>query len=585
MFFVVKITGGEILKRVLEKEGVRYVFGVPGDQLYPFLNALYDSKIKFVTFHHEANAAHAADGWARVTGELGVVVATVGPGAANLVGGVYPAFAENIPILIITAQNQTFRSYPDHGSMQALDQLSLFKPITKWNAVINHWSRIVELTERAIRIALSDKPGPVHIDIPSDVLHQTVDEEEVRVHEKESYKPTGMPVPNSEILKKIARMLISAEKPIIHAGGGVIRSGASRELIELAEYLQIPVIPSISGRGCIPEDHPLCLIPHSFGALAAQSEADLVLLIGSKLGDLDFFGRPPLWGDYDTQKFIQIDISAENIALNRPVEIGVVGDAKETLIALLDIIKRETLPRSPLEKNRYYKDLERQWVQQFESVSMSDQIPIHPLRVIREVRSFYPRNAISVIDGGNTTVWAHYLNRIYEPNTFLSSTAGDSGHLGSGVGYAIAAKLAYPDRDVYCITGDGAFGMGMADLETAKRLKLQITFIVLNDSAWGMIRAGQMLYYEKRYVGVDFEEIRYDLIAKAMGCYGERVEDPKEIKNALRRAKDSGLPAVIDVKIDREVIPPDFQTLATIWLEGCEPPPKIVKKEESTLIR
>jgi acetolactate synthase-1/2/3 large subunit len=189
------------------------------------------------------------------------------------------------------------------------------------------------------------------------------------------------------------------------------------------------------------------------------------------------------------------------------------------------------------------------------------------------------------VDGGNTTVWAHYLNRIYEPNTFLSSTAGDSGHLGSGVGYAIAAKLAYPDRDVYCITGDGAFSMGMADLETAKRLGLQITFVVLNDSSWGMIRAGQTLYYERRYIGVDFNEIRYDLIAKAMGCYGERVEDPNEIKNALKRAKDSKLPAVIDVKIDREVIPPDFQTLATIWLEGCEPPPKIIKKEETTLAK
>ncbi|MGC8949428.1 MAG: thiamine pyrophosphate-binding protein [Thermoprotei archaeon] len=582
---MVKITGGEILKRVLEKEGVRYVFGVPGDQLYPFLNALYDSKIKFVTFHHEANAAHAADGWARVTGELGVVVATVGPGAANLVGGVYPAFAENIPILIITAQNQTFRSYPDRGSMQALDQLSLFKPITKWNTIINHWSRIVELTERAIRVALSDKPGPVHIDIPSDVLHQTVDEENVKIHERENYRPMKKPIPEFETLKRIAKMLISAEKPIIHAGGGVIRSGASKELIELAEYLQIPVTTSVSGRGCIPEDHPLCLIPHSFGALTAQNEADLVLLIGSKLGDLDFFGRPPLWGDYDAQKFIQIDVSAENIALNRPVEIGVVGDAKETLAALLDIVKKEVPPRSMLEKNRYYKDLERQWIEQFESMSMTDQIPIHPLRVIREVRSFYPRNAISVIDGGNTTVWAHYLNRIYEPNTFLSSTAGDSGHLGSGVGYAIAAKLAYPDKDVYCITGDGAFSMGMADLETAKRLGLQITFIVLNDSSWGMIRAGQTLYYEKRYIGVDFSEIRYDLIAKAIGCYGERVEDPKEIKNALERAKASELPAVIDIKIDREVIPPDFQTLATIWLEGCEPPPKIVKKEESTLAK
>jgi acetolactate synthase-1/2/3 large subunit len=580
-----RITGGEVLKRVLEKEGVRYVFGVPGDQLYPFLNALYDSNIKFVTFHHEANAAHAADAWARITGELGVVVATVGPGAANLIGGVYPAFAENIPILVITAQNQTFRSYPDFGSMQALDQLSLFKAVTKWNVVINHWNRIVELTQRAIRIAMSGKPGPVHIDFPTDILHQTGDEEEIKIHEREKYRPVKKPIPDLDSLKKIAKMLINAERPLIHAGGGVLRAKASKELIELAEYLQIPVTTSVSARGCIPEDHPLCLVPHSYGAIAAQNEADLVLLIGTKLGDLDLFGRPPIWGDYTTQKFIQIDIDAENIALNRPIELGVIGDAKETLSVLLDIIKKETEPKNYRERNRYYKELEKQWIEQFEKIAMMDQIPIHPLRVIHEVRAFYPRNAIAVIDGGNTTVWAHYLNRVYEPNTFLSSAAGDSGHLGSCIGYAIAAKLANPEREVYCIAGDGAFSMGIAELETAKRLGLQITFVVLNDSAWGMIKAGQTLYYEKRYIGVDFGEIRYDLIAKAMGCYGERIEDPKEIRGALERAKLSGFPAVLDIKIDREVIPPDFQTLAMIWLEGCEPPPKIIKKEELSVVK
>jgi Thiamine pyrophosphate-requiring enzymes [acetolactate synthase, pyruvate dehydrogenase (cytochrome), glyoxylate carboligase, phosphonopyruvate decarboxylase] len=574
-----RITGGEVLKRVLEKEGVRYVFGVPGDQLYPFLNALYDSNIKFVTFHHEANAAHAADAWARITGELGVVIATVGPGAANLIGGVYPAFAENIPILVMTAQNQTFRSYPDFGSMQALDQLSLFKAVTKWNVVINHWNRIVELTQRAIRIAMSGKPGPVHIDFPTDILHQTGDEEEIKIHEREKYRPVKKPIPDLDSLKKIAMMLINAERPLIHAGGGVLRAKASKELIELAEYLQIPVTASVSGRGCIPEDHPLCLVPHSYGAIAAQNEADLVLLIGSKLGDLDLFGRPPIWGDYATQKFIQIDIDAENIALNRPIELGVIGDAKETLSVLLDIIKKEIEPKNYRERNRYYKELEKQWIEQFEKIVMMDQIPIHPLRVIHEVRAFYPRNAIAVIDGGNTTVWAHYLNRAYEPNTFLSSATGDSGHLGSCIGYAIAARLANPEREVYCITGDGAFSMGIAELETAKRLGLQITFVVLNDSAWGMIKAGQTLYYEKRYIGVDFGEIRYDLIAKAMGCYGERIEDPKEIRGALERAKLSGFPAVLDIKIDREVIPPDFQTLAMIWLEGCEPSPKISKKK------
>ncbi len=578
-----RITGGEILKRVLEKEGVRYVFGVPGDQLYPFLNALHDSSIEFITFHDEASAAHAADAWARETGEIGVVTGTVGPGAANLVGGVYPAFTENIPMLVITAQNQTFRSYPDHGSMQALDQYALFKPITKWNAVINSWDRIVELTERAIRTSLSEKPAPVHIDIPSDILHQTGEESHIILHDRENYREIKKSSGNDELIEKAVDMLLNAEKPLIHAGGGVIRSKASKELIDLAEYLQVPVTTSISGRGSIPEDHPLCLIPQSYGAIGAQAEADLVLLIGSKLGDLDFFGRPPMWGEVENQKFIQIDISGEQIALNRPVDLAIVGDAKEVLKKILFSIKKKSKKREALKKNEEYKNYEKQWSSEFEELSESEKIPIHPLRAIKEIREFYPRNAISVVDGGNTTVWAHYINRVYEPGAFLSSSAGDSGHIGTGVPYAVAAKLAFPEKDVYCITGDGAFGYGVLELETAKRLGLQITFMVLDDNSWGMIKSGQTLYYDKKYVGVDFSEIRYDEMARAMGCYGEIVENPKDLKDALKRAKESGLPAVIDVKIDREKIPPDFQTLATIWLEGCEPPPKEELKETDAM--
>ncbi len=580
---MVRITGGEILKRVLEKEGVKYVFGVPGDQLYPFLNALKNSSITFITFHSEAAAAQAADAYSRTTGNLGVVVGTVGPGAANLVGGIYPAFAENIPILIITAQNQTFRSYPDHGSMQALDQYSLFKAVTKWNAVVNSWERIVELTERAIRTAFSEKPAPVHLDFPSDVLHKTGEEKDVILHEKWQYRTLIPPQGNEKLIEKAAEIIIQSKFPLIHAGGGVLRSKGEKELLELSEYLQIPVTTSISAKGAIPEDHPLCLIPHSFGAIAAQAEADLVLMVGTKLGDLDFWGRPPIWGSPESQKIIQIDISGEQISLNRPVDLAIVGDAREVLGQLIKKIKSITGRIEKREKNVEYKNLEKQWLSEFEEQSLSDNMPIHPLRVIREIREFYPRDAISVIDGGNTTVWAHYLNRIYCPRCFLSSSAGDSGHIGTGLPYTIGAKLAYPEREVYCITGDGAFGYGVMELETAKRLGIRFTVVVMNDSSWGMIKSGQTLYYDKKYIGVDFGEIRYDEIARAMGCYGERVTRPEEFKNALKRAKDSGLPAVIDVKIDPEATPPDFQTLASIWLEGCESPSKENVEYESII--
>jgi acetolactate synthase-1/2/3 large subunit len=571
-----RVTGGEVLKRCLVEENVRYVFGVPGDQLYPILDAFYhDKRIEFITMRHEAAAAHAADGWARVTGKPGVCLGTVGPGAANLVGGVYAAFADSIPMVVITAQNQSWRSYPDHGSTQALDQLSLFKAVTKWNALVSHWRRISELTQRAFRVATSERPGPVQLDFPSDVFFQTGDESDARVLHPSHYRPTKQQTGNASSMDDAAKLLAAARLPLIHAGGGVLRSGASKELIELAEHLQAPVTTSMMGRGSIPEDHPLCLIPAcpGTGALVAQIEADVVLLVGGRLGDLEMWGQPPLaWGDAVHQKFIQIDISSDMIGLNRQVDVGIVGDAKSTLPSLLENIKRYTPRRPESESLREYKKVEKGWLQQFEELSESNNVPMHPLRLIREVREFFPRDSIGVIDGGNTTVWSLYLNRVYEPNTYLNCSSGDSGHLGAGIPYAIAAKLAAPSKLVYCITGDGSFGFNIQELETISRLKLPVTFAIANDSAWGMIRSGQALAYSKRYVGVDLSDVRFDKVAQGMNCYGERIVEPSRIRPALQRALDSNMPTVLDVVVDKEVIPPDFQVLASVWLEGCELP-------------
>ncbi|MGQ9623872.1 MAG: thiamine pyrophosphate-binding protein [Candidatus Bathycorpusculaceae bacterium] len=581
---MVRLTGGEVLKRYLIQENVRYVFGVPGDQLYPLLDAIYkDKRIEFITTRHEASAAHMADAWTRVTGEPGVCLGTVGPGAANLIGGVYPAYADSIPMIVITAQNQTWRSYPDHGSQQGLDQLSLFKAVTKWNAVVSHWKRIPELTQQAFRIATSGKPGPVHLDFPSDVLFQTGDEGEAKIVPPPSYRVLEHPVGDASLIEQAAMMLVKAKSPLIHAGGGVLRARASQELIELAEYLQVPVTTTMSGRGSIPEDHPLCLIPAcpGSGALAAQVEADVVLLVGSRLGDLDMWGLPPAWGDPSQQKFIQIDICGDMIGLNRPVDVGIVGDAKSTLRALLETVKRCAPRKEENPALKEYKQIERLWLERFEEMSRLDSGPIHPLRLIREVREFFPRDAITVVDGGNTAVWCLYLNRVYEPCTYVSCASGDSGHLGAGIPYAIAAKLAAPSKHVYCITGDGAFGFNIQELETASRLGTRVVFIVANDCSWGMIKAGQTLVYSKRHIGVDFSDIRYDKIAQAMNCYGERVVEPSQIKPALQRAVDSGLPAVLDVEIERGVIPPDFEVLAAVWLEGCElPKPEEEERKE-----
>ena len=568
------MTGGEVLTRCLVQENVKYLFGVPGDQLYPLLDSILSTDgIDFVTFRHEQAAAHAADAWFRTTGKPGVCLGTVGPGAADLVPGVYVAFADSIPMIVLCAQNQSWRINPDHGSTQGLDQLSLFKPITKWGATVSHWQRIPHLVHWAFREALSGRPGPVFLDVPSDVLYMKCEEDTLEdgIVASEKYRMTHPPVGNPTLIEDAAKMLLNAKFPLLHAGSGVLAGEASEELVALAEHLQAPVTTSVAGRGAIPEDHPLSLTPASFGAIGAQCQSDLVLLVGGRLGDLDFWGREPGWAECAEQQLIQVDIAPQMIAQNRVVDLAIVGDAKNTLSEILKIVKKSTKAK-PRPEMADCQEAQKNWLEDFVTQGQSNQVPIHPLRMVKEIRDFFPRDAISVVDGGNIAVWAIYLNKIFEPRTCLQPS--DSGHLGVGTGYAIGAKLANPDKDVYVISGDGAFMFNAQELETARRLGTSFVLAIANDRAYGMIKAGQKGLYDERYVGVDFVDVRYDKIAEAMDCFGLRVEKPEDIGPALQKAKDSGLPAVLDIIIDPEINlgPPDFDSVASVWLEGCQLP-------------
>jgi acetolactate synthase-1/2/3 large subunit len=570
-----EMTGAEALVRCLINEGVRYVFGIPGDQCGPITDAIHrvgrESGLEFITTRHEQAAAHMADAWARVSGQPGVCLATVGPGVADLLPGVYTAWADSIPIVVLGAQNQTWRIYPDHGSMQSLDQVSLMTPVTKWRALVGDVRRMPQLVQWAFRAANSERPGPVYLDLPSNVLCARLDTEEYPILPAGRYRATTPPMADTAMIEQAADMLVAAEWPLLHAGSGVLRSGAWKELVELAEHLSAAVTTSMGGRGAIPEDHPLCLIPVGFGALGAQATADVVLLVGGRMGDVEFWGKPPAWGTPEDQKWIQVDIAPGSIGLNRQVDLALLGDAKGTLQALLEAVKARTGPKQENAQFADAREAQAAWVRQWEEGAHSDSTPIHPLRLVREVRDFFPREAIMCADGGTTAVWAYYLNRIFEPRTFL--WAADSGHLGSGLPYAIGAKLARPEVPVYCITGDGSFGFNAMELETARRLGTQVVIIIANDHGWGMIRSAQKAVHGERYIGVDFDpDTRYDKLAEALGCYGELVTAPDQIRPALQRAVDSGLPAVLDVRVDVEVhgFPPDLEVLDGLWMEGCE---------------
>lgn len=569
-----RINGGELLVKCLLNEGISKVFGIPGGQLTTFIDAIVrvgkPGGMEFVLTRHESAACNMADAWNRVTGELAVCTGTIGPGASNMIGGMETAMSDNIPVLAITPQIHTNRSYPFRGSQQQLDQMTLFRSVTKWNALVNRWDRIPELTARAVREAYAGKPGPVHLDIPVDLLFETGEEESVRIVPPEKSRNISRIHGDPQFVEETAKMLAEAERPMIHAGGGILRSGAWEELKELAEYLDCPVVPTVGGRGVISEEHPLGMMPANAGAITAMSGSDVVLCVGATFAELDFWGKPPFWGDPNSQRVIQVDIDPASIGLNREVDVAIVGDAKAVLRQLIEALQQFPKKRESSEFTSNCRVVERQTREAIDQLAASDSVPIHPLRLIKEAREFFGEDAIFAMDGGNMALWAQLATRVYKPRSFL--WAGGSGHLGAGLPLALGAKLAAPSRPVYVLHGDGAFLFSAMELETAARLGLPVIDIIGDDRAFGMIKGAQDTAFEKRYCGVDFVDVRLDKLAEAMGCFGMRVSEPGEVKPALQKAVESGKPAVIDVILDcaANLKPPTLDAIVSLWLMGCE---------------
>jgi acetolactate synthase-1/2/3 large subunit len=569
-----RITGGEALVRCLLNEDVRWLFGIPGGQLLPIIDAIVrvgrPKGMDYVMTRHEAAAGNMADAWARVTGRVGVCAGTVGPGAANLVAAVWVAHADNVPLLVITAQIHSLRAYPFRGSQQQLDHLNLFAPVTKWNAVVNKWERISELVQRAFRMATSGRPGPVHLDIPVDVIYETREENELELLPPELTRVVRGPGAPPDQVRQIINELTSARRPLIHAGSGVLRSRAEKLLKSLSEQLHVPVSSTGAARGVIPEDHPMALIAKQAGASHAQAEADVVLGLGCAFWERDAWGRPPVWGPPEKQRLIHVDIEPAIIGLNRPVDLALAADAREVLLQLLDAAQGLVSAEGVSAWADSCKDKENEAHEAIVPMLASESSPIHPLRLIGEIQRFFGPEAVYVVDGGNMALWAHLGIRVGGPRRFLFPM--HSGHLGVGLPFALGAKLADPDRPVVVIHGDGSFMLSCHEAETAARLKLNVIDIIGNDQCWAMVKAGQDSSFEGRHCGVDLTDTRYDLMAQAMGCYGERITRSVDIRPALERAAASYQPAVLDVAIDplANLNPPALKTMAAAWLEGCE---------------
>lgn len=555
-----KITGGELLLKCLQAEGVSVMFGVLDGSFNPFLAKLDDYGIRFVCARHEAAAAHMAEAWARIRGEPGVCIGGIGPGAANMVSGIVTAYAEGSPVIALSGQRRQAIIYPDRGgSFQNVELLRLYEPVTKWRAGLRDWRRLPELMRQAYRVATSGRPGPVYLEIPEDLMRGVGDPDSAAVWPPARYRPGKPGAGDVALIDQAADMLAGAERPLLHAGMGVVWANAYDEFLALADHLSAAVTTTLGARGAVPEDHPRFFHPLDRGALEAmRAEADVALAVGARFGELDGWGRPPVWGDPAQQRLIHVDADATAIGLNRPVDVGILGDARATLTALLEAVKARTAPREEHDGFGRYRELGQAWQAQLESALQAKGAgDINPGQVVQEVRDFFPRDGVLVMDGGCTSLWTASFHPIYEPRSYLYTVK--FGHLGTGLPYAIGAKMAAPERPVYLITGDGALGFNIQELETARRHDVQITVIVICDQGWGMERPSQMmggvggLIETELYTGA-----RYDLVAEALGCYGEKVDDPAQLRPALERATESGLPALIQVMVhpDANLAPP-----------------------------
>jgi acetolactate synthase-1/2/3 large subunit len=442
------------------------------------------------------------------------------------------------------------------GAWQATNLVEMAKPITKYSALVRQPERLPEMIRAAFRAALTGRPGPAFIAIPDELLGVKVDADKIPVYPSSQYRMKSMGAGDPAWIEQAAELLANAKRPYLHAGTGVLWSNASAEFVELGNYLAAGMSSSMNARGAVPEDHPHYFFVFDMQAASlVRNEADVVLIVGSRTGEYDGWGMPPAWGDPSKQKTIQIDADVNSIGLNRPVDVGIVADAKSALTALLAAVKAKTQPRAEMPDLARYRELTQQTMGQgFQYLTAQSTQGVNPGQMVFNARSFFPRNAVTVLDGGNTTLWGVAFNQIYEPNSFLYSVK--MGYLGTGVPFAIGAKLAAPERQVYCISGDGAVGFNIMEMETALRENVLVIVIVAVDNGWGMERSAHNFggVPPEQHQGVNISgEMRYDLIAQGLGCYGEKVDAIENLPLAFERAVASGKPAVIHVTVDQTI--------------------------------
>jgi acetolactate synthase-1/2/3 large subunit len=557
-------SGGEVLARMLQAEGVEKVFGIIDGTYFGFYSSLHKLGIEIVTPRHETCAAHMAGAYARLTGKLGVCMASNGPGVANILPGLAVENAEGNRVLCITSCRRPQIVYPDRGgAYQSFDQVGAIAHLSKWSKAVVSFDRVAELARTALRHCHEGRPGVVHLDVPETVMNGKV-KADVAIWQPHQYRRVEPIVPSPAQVERAAEMLVAAELPIIHAGSGVIHAGAFAELRRVAELLHAPVTTSWAARGVLPEASQLA-IPMPFIPLnnEVRNDADLVLVVGSRLGETDWWGKAPYWRHASEQQMIQVDIDGHILGANKPAALNVLADAKLFLAALAERLTAAT-GRMNLEarqrKVAKYREKAREERTKLDEKLADMAVPMNPAHVAHVCQQVFPAESVLVADGGNAAVWAMMFTASRVPNTILSTFK--MGMLGAGVAQATGAAVARPEHPVCCIIGDGAMGFHPQEVETAVRNGLRVIYLVLCDKQWGMVKMNQQFMLKpiktliRKSLGpdetikADLGEIRFDDLARSMGAHGERVADPRELKAAIERSIASGGPAVIHVDVD-----------------------------------
>jgi acetolactate synthase-1/2/3 large subunit len=558
-----RMTGGEFIAQMLQKEGVEKVFGIIDGTYFGLYANLQKYGIELISPRHESSAVHMAGAYARLTGKLGVCIASNGPGAANALPGVAVENGEGHRVLLITSTRRSGIGYPDRGgTFQYFNQVAVTRPMTKWSGYVASFDRIAEIMKRAFRKSHQGRPGVVHVDVPENIINGKSSFPEAPLPHSYRYVHPVAPLP--ELVEKAANLLISAKLPLIHAGSGVVHARAFEELHLVAEKLQALVCNSWGARGVFPENHPLA-IPMTYVKLnrIVRNDADVVLTLGSRIGETDWWGKPPYWQKPEQQKMIQVDIDAENLGLNKPTEIAILGDIKLFLRELLRVLEQKSFTAESEFKAkmlRKYQQERQKERQKLDKHLNDDATPMHPAHVAKVCREILGEKAICVADGGNSVIWAQFYQEITHPNTLLMTFK--FGMLGAGVSQTLAAAIACPDQPVFCVIGDGAMGFHPQEIETAVRNNLKPIYLVLCDRQWGMVKINQQFALKpaktllaktlspEETINTDFREIQFDKLAESMGAHGERVATVAELTAALERSLASGKCAVIHVDVD-----------------------------------